>query len=73
MSVGARLDSWLTGVMGRHFPFPIQQEEGKESEEEKGQEEEDEEGAEVLDRLDGTTGYFQLREVGGGRICQAFG
>ena len=69
----ARLDYWLTRVMGRHFPFPTLtqeqegKEEGEEGEEEKEDEEEQEgEGAEVLDRLEGSTGYFQLREVGGG-------
>ena len=56
--------------MGKQFPFPIQeQEEGKEEQEKKeqGKEqegEEEDEGAEVLDRLEGSTGFFQLREVG---------
>ena len=84
MSVRSRLDSWLTRVMGRHFPFPTltqEQEERKEGQEEnqQGDGQEDEgEGAVVLNRLEGSTGYFQLREVGGGRgrniwSCQAFG
>ena len=67
--MGSRLDLWLTRVFGRQFPFStlnLEMEESKEGEEEKEQEDE-EEGAEVLDRLEGSTGYFQLREVGGGR------